>query len=86
VDPLVGGRITGNLSPKVSVTVAGDVGGWGVGSQLDYQIVGLLSYRIKPALALEAGYRYLAVDYTNGNSFVNTVTSGVLFGVSIALK
>jgi hypothetical protein len=86
VDPLVGGRITGNLSPKVSVIVAGDVGGWGVGSQLDYQIVGLLGYRIKPALALQAGYRYLAVNYTNGASFVDIVTSGVVFGVSIALK
>ena len=86
VDPLVGGRITGNLSPKVSVTIAGDVGGWGAGSQLDYQIVGLLGYRIKPALALQAGYRYLSVDYTNGGSFVDLVTSGVVFGVSIALK
>ena len=92
VDPLVGGRITGNLSPKVSVTVAGDVGGWGAGSQLDYQVVGLLGYRIKPAIALQVGYRYLAVNYRNGGlfapntRFANVVTSGVMAGVTINLK
>jgi hypothetical protein len=92
VDPLVGGRITGNLSPKVSVIVAGDVGGWGAGSQLDYQVVGLLGYRIKPAMALQVGYRYLAVNYRNGGllsistRFADVVTSGVMAGVTINLK
>jgi hypothetical protein len=87
VDPLVGGRITGFLTPKVEVTVAGDVGGWGVASQMDYQVVGLLGYRIKPALALQAGYRYLYFDYRRvSGAYLNTATSGVIFGVSISLK
>jgi hypothetical protein len=87
VDPLVGGRITGILTPKVGVTVGGDVGGWGVGSQMDYQIFGLLGYRIKPALALQVGYRYLYFDYRRASgAYLDTATSGVLFGVSITLK
>ena len=87
VDPLVGGRITGILTPKVEVTVGGDVGGWGAGSQMDYQIFGLLGYRIKPALALQAGYRYLYFDYRRASgAYLDTATSGVLFGVSITLK
>lgn len=86
VDPLVGGRITGILTPKIEITVAGDVGGWGVGSQLAYQAVGLLGYRIKPALTLQAGYRYLATNYVADRGFVDMVSSGVLFGVSINLK
>jgi hypothetical protein len=90
IDPVAGGRITGNLTPKVAVIVAGDVGGWGTGSQLDYQIVGILGYRIKPALTLQAGYRYLAVNYRNSgpviNTHIDTVTSGALLGLTIALK
>jgi hypothetical protein len=86
VDPLVGGRITGILTPKIEITVAGDVGGWGVGSQLAYQAVGLLGYRIKPALTLQAGYRYLATNYQTSNGFVDMVESGVMFGVSINFK
>jgi hypothetical protein len=86
VDPLVGGRITANLSPKISATIAGDVGGWNTGSVLDYQIAGVLGYRIKPAVVLQAGYRYLAVDYRNGGAKINTVTSGALIGATITLK
>lgn len=86
VDPLVGGRITVPLSPKAAVTIAGDVGGWGAGSQLDYQVVGLLGYRIKRALTLQAGFRYLDVYYTSAGTVINLATSGVIFGISINLK
>jgi hypothetical protein len=86
VDPVVGGRISGALSPKVGVTIAGDVGGWGTGSQLDYQVAGLLGYKIKPNMTLQAGYRYLFANYRNGGSIIEIATSGVLFGVTLDLK
>jgi hypothetical protein len=87
VDPLVGGRIQLALSPKIMVNVLGDVGGWGTGSQLEYQAAGLLGYRIKPALTLQAGYRYLNVDYRTGRGIIfNATTSGVIFGATLNLK
>ena len=47
--PMVGGRIEmAPCSAKTALTVAGDVGGWGTGSQLEYQVVGLLGYKLKP--------------------------------------
>ena len=66
--------------------MAGDVGGWGVGSQLEYQIVGLLGYKLKPKWTLQAGYRYLFVDYSSSTFLYNTVESGALFGATINLK
>jgi hypothetical protein len=87
VDPLVGGRIQAALSPKIVVNILGDVGGWGTGSQLEYQVAGLLGYRIKPRWTLQAGYRYLNVDYTNSRGIVfNATTAGVMFGVTLSLK
>jgi hypothetical protein len=86
VDPLVGGRIQAPLSPKAEVTIAGDVGGWGAGSQLDYQAVGLLGYKLKPKLTLQVGYRYLHVDYRNDGATYDTTTSGALFGVTFKIK
>lgn len=89
VDPLVGGRIQAALSEKTSVTIAGDVGGWGTGSQLEYQVVGLLGYKLQPNMVLQAGYRYLYVDYQKGGqaaAFVTAATSGVIFGVTLNLK
>jgi hypothetical protein len=85
VDPLVGGRILGTLTPKVSLSIGGDVGGWGTGSQLDYQIFGLLGYKIKPKWMLQAGYRYLDVNYRS-NTVYDAATSGIVLGVSINLK
>ena len=86
VDPVVGGRIELAASPKLAVTILGDVGGWGTGSQLEYEVAGLLGYRIKPKWTLLAGYRYLFVDYRSGGSIVNLYTSGAVLGVAINLK
>jgi hypothetical protein len=89
VDPVVGGRIITALSRKAEFTVAGDVGGWGTGSQLEYQIVGLLGYKLKPNMTAQAGYRYLYVDYQKGGplgTVITTAMSGVVLGVTLNLK
>ncbi len=86
-DPLVGGRVQVLLSPKASITALGDVGGWGAGSKQDYQVAGILGYRLNPRYALQGGYRYLFIDYRGSrSSVVNLVTSGVVVGVTINLK
>ena len=86
VDPVVGGRITGVLGRKIVITIFGDTGGWGTGSQLDYQFGGVLGYTIKPRWTLQAGYRYLFVDYRNGGSNIEIVTSGALMGITFKIK
>jgi hypothetical protein len=86
VDPLVGGRIQFGLAPKVVVNILGDVGGWGTGSQLDYQFAGLLGYKIKPNVTLQAGYRYMGIDYRNSGFLFNVITSGAILGATINLK
>jgi len=85
-DPLVGTRIQAALSPKLEANIGGDVGGWGIGSQLDYQVAGVLGYKLNPKWKLQAGWRYLFVDYTSGRAIYTTVTSGALFGVTLNLK
>jgi hypothetical protein len=89
VDPLVGGRITADLAPKVVFTMGGDVGGWGTGSQLEYQAFGLLGYKVKPNMILQGGYRYLYLDYQRSGpaaAFLQTTMSGVVLGVTLNLK
>lgn len=76
VDPVMGARIGVPLSPKLVFAIGGDVGGWGVGSQLDYQIAGELNYRIKPNLSLGAGWRYLYLDYRANQLSTQLALSG----------
>jgi hypothetical protein len=85
-DPVIGGRLETALSPKAGVTVLGDVGGWGAGSQLDYQFAAALGYKLNPKWTLQAGYRYLFVDYRTREFLYNVVSSGVIFGATVKLK
>jgi hypothetical protein len=87
-DLVIGGRTQAALGPKAQLTVLGDVGGWGTGAKLDYQFVTLLGYKLKPESkwTLEAGYRYLFVDYRTAQFLYNTVTSGVIFGATYKWK
>jgi hypothetical protein len=85
VDYIGGGRIVANLSPKILVTVFGDAGAGG--ANLDYQIAGALGYKLKPKIALLAGWRYLDVNYRPHSTFVyNTATSGLIIGATFNLK
>ena len=89
VDPVVGGRIESPLSSKFVATVFGDVGGWGTGSQSEYQVGGVLGYKLKETVTLQAGYRYLYVNYRGGGArqpVFDAHLSGVVLGATFNLK
>lgn len=66
MDGVAGGRIEVVLSLKASITVLGDAGG-SQASQ-DYQVAGLLNFKVKKNLTLFGGWRYLDVDYRNNSN------------------
>ena len=87
VDGVAGGKFMFALSPKASVTVAGDAGGGG--SSLDYQVAGVLGFRLCRVAILDLGWRYLYVDYqTNAPKLAvfDVHESGALLGVTFNLK
>lgn len=86
VDPLLGARLQTPLSPKLRFTVFGDVGGFGAGSQLEWQVAGLLGYQLNKRFTLQAGYRYLDVNYRSGVFKYDVAMSGLLLGTTIHSK
>ncbi|MDX2429596.1 MAG: hypothetical protein QNK35_01605, partial [Bacteroides sp.] len=44
----------------------GDVGGFGLGSDLTWQLQAYAGYRFTKVFQLTAGYRVLSTDYNNG--------------------
>jgi hypothetical protein len=89
VDPVVGGRIESALSQKWVVNVLGDVGGWGTGSTLEYQVAGAIGYRVKESITVLAGYRYLDLDYSRGGAspaIAHFHLSGIVLGATFNLK
>jgi hypothetical protein len=87
VDGLGGAKIEAALTPKVVLTVFGDAGGGTARS--DYQVGGLLGYRLGKKWILQIGYRYMDVNYRANNSkaFVyDAAQSGFVLGATWNIK
>jgi hypothetical protein len=62
-DPLLGGRYHRELGNGFGLTAYGDVGGFGVGAHVDWQLIGTVDYAPNPWLNLHLGYRSLNFNY-----------------------
>jgi opacity protein-like surface antigen len=76
VDPTFGARLGLNLGGPWSLTVAGDVGGFGVGSRSTWQALGTVNYAWNENWMLKAGYRALHVDYSSGGFLYDVTLHG----------
>ena len=56
LDPFVGGRLTVNLIDRLSVSVRGDIGGFGVGSHFTWNMAAILRYQVSPRVSAGVGY------------------------------
>jgi hypothetical protein len=86
VDPVLGARFRLNLMKGLFADLKGDAGGFGVGSQVTWQIYTGLGKEFKQKYSLLLGYRYLDVDYKNGGFLYDTHMNGLLTGFAIRFK
>jgi opacity protein-like surface antigen len=81
-DPVVGLAAVSGLETRWVFQARGDVGGFDVGSELTWQLIGAVGYRFNDSWDVRAGYRYLDVDYTNGGFLYDVATRGFIVGVA----
>ncbi|MEP9369806.1 hypothetical protein [Xanthobacter sp. VNH20] len=81
-DPVIAARIQAQLGGPWSMTLVGDIGGFGVGSNSTWQAIGTLNYQWNDKLALRAGYRALSVDYENGSFLYDVLMQGPIVGAT----
>ena len=67
IEPFVGGRLRLTLSERVTLVVRGDAGGFGVGSELTWNLIGNVQYHLSRTVSLGMGYRALSIDYEQGS-------------------
>lgn len=84
VDPVVVARMTARLDGPWSVTLAGDVGGSGAGSDLTWQLLGTINYQKNDRFTFRVGYRVLSVDYDRGGFVYDVTMQGPVIGVSMS--
>jgi opacity protein-like surface antigen len=80
IDPLVGIRFRRDLSEKVFLLGLADIGGFGVSSDLTWQAMLTLGYRVSDRMSLGLGYRAIGTDYTSGPTTYDVVSHGLLLG------
>jgi hypothetical protein len=84
IEPFVGGWFLLTLSKRVTIGVRGDVGGFGVGSELTWNLVGSIQYHVSRHVSVGGGYRALDIDYTQGSganrSALDVLMHGPLLG------
>lgn len=83
VDPFVGMRLRHQLAPGHELQFLGDIGGFGAGSDLTWQLFAGYAFDFgfwSNTLRGVVGYRALAVDYSEENNGHNNNLDVVLYG------
>lgn len=83
IDALLVARMTARMDGPWSVTIAGDVGGSGSGSDLTWQLLGTVNYQKNDKFIYRAGYRVLSVDYSQDGFVYDLTMRGPVIGVSV---
>ena len=81
-DPVVGLRWNAPLGRGFFLTGYADVGGFGVASDLTWQLLGTLGYRFNDWISARAGYRHLDVDYKDDGFVWDVELSGPIVGAT----
>lgn len=84
VDPFLGARLSAEVTERISLTLMGDVGGFGIGSAANFawQAAGLLGWRFAEQWTLLAGYRARGIDRDQGDFGIDTIMQGPVVGVA----
>jgi hypothetical protein len=80
VDPIIGVRLHQDLTDKFFLRALADIGGFGVSSDITWQAMASLGYRISDKSSVGLGYRALGTDYTSGTTTYDVISHGLLLG------
>ena len=80
MDPIIITRLSAEIKQKWLFQFRGDIGGFGIGSDLTWQLQAYAGYRFGKVFQLTGGYRYLSVDYDKGADAERFVFNMASFG------
>ncbi len=80
VDPIIGVRFHHDLTDKFFIRALADIGGFGISSDLTWQGMAAVGYRITDKASVGLGYRGIGTDYTSGGTTYDVISHGLLLG------
>jgi hypothetical protein len=82
LDPFVGLRFVHDFNERWSVALRGDIGGFGVSSELAANASALFGWRVGDRVTLRGGYRILQMDFAGDSVVLDAVLQGYVVGAS----
>ncbi len=82
-DPVIGLRATVPFGHEFQLTLHGDVGGFGVGTDLSYQLAAIFGYSLSEDVALVLGYRQIGLEFSEPELSMDMAFGGALVGLRI---
>ena len=71
LDPFIGARVRYQMAPGRLLTVRGDIGGFGIGSDVSWHAIGTYEFKLFERTGYDfdayIGYKALSVDYSEGS-------------------
>lgn len=83
VDPIIGLRAQVNFTRWLFLAAQSDVGGFGAGSTIAWNVQATLGVNFTRQIFAEAGYRYFYMDYTNGGALYQAAEFGLYTGLGV---
>lgn len=82
VDPFVGARVGFEFTDWWYSTLRADVGGFDVGSELTWQVLATMGFRLSESIDLRVGYKHVDIDYEDGGNSADLELSGPIAGLT----
>lgn len=81
LDPLIGIRHVRPLGERWQARIRADIGGFGVSSDLAFNVLLGADFNMTKHSSLFMGYRYLTLDFEDGGYLVDLTAEGLVLGV-----
>jgi hypothetical protein len=85
VDPILVARVRQQFAEKWFGTLSGDIGGFGVSSELTWQLVAAAGYSVTENVSVLLGYRHLDYDYDKDGFIYDAASRGLALGLQFDL-
>lgn len=83
LDPYLGMRVIQPLNDKWHLDASFDLGGFGLGSDYAVQVQAGVSYAYSDTSTVKIGYRYMKMDYSDGDFAYNMANDGLYAGIGL---
>lgn len=84
VDPILTAGIQWKVDDVLALRLDGDIGGFGVESDLVWQLAASVNLQVSDAIAVIAGYRILDYDYEQDQTVYDVAMEGLEFGLEMS--